>query len=63
MAGVTYPCYWQKKDNRGHWYWIYYAKNAEAIARSSESYVNRSDCTHSINIMKNSKDHPIFYTE
>lgn len=50
MTGVTYPCYWQKKDNRGHWYWIYYAKNAEAIARSSESYVNRSDCTHSINI-------------
>ena len=26
MADVTYPCYWQKKDQSGGWYWIYYAK-------------------------------------
>ena len=45
---VTYPCYWEKKDKSGHWYWIYYASNGEEIARSSESYVNRSDCEHSI---------------
>ena len=45
---VTYPCYWEKKDASGYWYWIYYASNAEEIARSSESYVDRSDCTHSI---------------
>lgn len=29
MAQVTYPCYWQKKDESGFWYWIYYAKNGE----------------------------------
>ena len=63
MADVTYPCYWEKKDNSGGWCWIYYARNGKAIARSSESYVNRSDCTHSIELVKNSKDDPIFYTE
>ena len=60
---VTYPCYWEKKDNSGHWYWIYYAKNGEEIARSSESYVKRSDCTHSIGLLQASKDHKIYYTE
>lgn len=61
MATVTYPCYWQKKDSRGEWYWIYYSSNAKAIARSSESYVRRDDCTRSVEIMKNSKDSPLFY--
>jgi uncharacterized protein YegP (UPF0339 family) len=63
MTTVTYPCYWEKKDQRGQWYWIYYASNGEAIARSSESYVRRSDCEHSISIMKNSSSSPIFFTE
>lgn len=63
MAQVTYPCYWQKKDNRHQWYWIYYAKNGEEIARSSESYVNRSDCSHSITLLKASANDPVFYTE
>lgn len=62
MAAV-YPNYWQKKDQSGHWYWIYYAKNGEEIARSSESYVNRADCTHSIKLLKASKDDKIYYTE
>jgi uncharacterized protein YegP (UPF0339 family) len=59
----NYPCYWQKKDNGGQWYWIYYAKNGEAIARSSESYINRADCIHSIQLLKNSSNDPVFYTE
>ncbi len=63
MADVTYPCYWEKKDNSNQWYWIYYAKNGKAISRSSESYHNRGDCTDSITLMKNSKDDPVFYTE
>jgi uncharacterized protein YegP (UPF0339 family) len=63
MAEVTYPCYWQKKDQSGYWYWIYYGKNGEEIARSSESYVNRTDCFHSIELVKNSKGDPVFYTE
>jgi len=60
---VTYPCYWEKKDKSGHWYWIYYASNGEEIARSSESYVNRSDCEHSISLVKASKDHKTYYSE
>jgi uncharacterized protein YegP (UPF0339 family) len=63
MAEVTDPCYIQKKDGKGQWYWIYYAKNKEEIARSSESYVKRDDCTHSILLMKASKDHTIFFYE
>ncbi|MEA1840703.1 DUF1508 domain-containing protein [Rhizobium rhizogenes] len=63
MAQVTYPCYQQKKDKSSHWYWIYYAKNGEEIARSSESYVNRSDCTHSINLVQGSANATIFYFE
>lgn len=61
MAEVTYPCYIQRKDGKGQWYWVYYAKNKEPIARSSESYVNRSDCTHSINLVKASSSDPLFY--
>lgn len=63
MAQVTYPCYWQKKDNKGQWYWIYYAKNGEEIARSSESYIKRTDCAHSISLVKNSSSDPLFYSE
>ncbi|MCD1645698.1 YegP family protein [Aurantimonas coralicida] len=61
MADVTYPCYIQRKDNGGQWYWIYYARNGEAIGRSSESYHNRSDCTNGVNLMKNSTGDPLFY--
>ncbi|MES2236824.1 MAG: DUF1508 domain-containing protein [Pseudomonadota bacterium] len=60
---VSYPCYWQKKDNKGQWYWVYYASNAEPISRSSESYINRSDCENSISIMKNSSGSKVFYSE
>lgn len=63
MSNVTYPCYWQKKDNQGQWYWIYYAKNGEPIARSSESYVRRSDCYHSIQLVQSSTNDEVYYTE
>lgn len=61
MAQVTYPCYIEHKDNRGQWYWVYYAVNGRAIARSSESYVNKSDCDRSIQIMKGSGNSPEFF--
>lgn len=61
MAQVTYPYYWQKKDNSGHWYWIYYASNGKAIARSSESYVARADCQRSVEILKASSLSAVFY--
>ncbi|MFI8226749.1 DUF1508 domain-containing protein [Pseudomonas sp. NPDC085632] len=61
MATVTYPCYWQKKDASGQWYWIYYASNAKAISRSSESYVARADCQRSVEIMQGSASSAVFY--
>lgn len=60
---LEYPCYWEQKDNRGEWYWVYYASNGEAIARSSESYKRRADCEHSIDLVKGSASHKVFYTE
>ena len=41
-----------KKDSKGQWYWTFQADNNKTIARSSESYINRSDCLHSIKIVK-----------
>jgi uncharacterized protein YegP (UPF0339 family) len=61
MSNVTYPCYWQYKDNAGEWRWTYYASNQKIIAVSSESYKNRADCTHGVDLMKGSKDDPLFY--
>jgi uncharacterized protein YegP (UPF0339 family) len=59
---LTYPCYWMRKDNAGQWRWTYHAVNGEAIAVSSESYINRADCERSIEIMKNSTMTPVFFT-
>jgi uncharacterized protein YegP (UPF0339 family) len=61
MADEKLPCYRERKDNGGYWYWIYYGKNGEELARSSESYVNRSDCLHCINLIKESKGDPVYY--
>jgi uncharacterized protein YegP (UPF0339 family) len=61
MADVTYPCYRETKDHKGQWYWVYYAKNGKAIARSSESYVKHSDCEHSIELVKGSKADHVFH--
>ena len=63
MGNVTYPCYHQYKDNARQWRWTYYARNGEAIAVASESYVNRSNCTHAINLMRGSNGDPLYYTE
>jgi uncharacterized protein YegP (UPF0339 family) len=41
-----------RKDNRQQWYWIFQADNNKIIARSSESYINRNACLHSIRIVK-----------
>ncbi len=42
-----------KKDNKGQWYWTFQANNNRMIARSSESYINRTDCVDSIKLVKN----------
>ena len=48
------------KDNGGYWRWTFYAANGEAIAVSSESYYNKSDCLHSINLVKASQNAPVY---
>ena len=58
MSERRYPCYVLKKDTAGNWYWVYYAANYRAIARSSESYVAKSDCEHSIRLVKHSGNDP-----
>jgi uncharacterized protein len=42
-------------------YGIYYSKNKEAIARSSEGYENSRDCEHSFHLMQYSKNDKIYY--
>ena len=58
---LTYPCYWLRKDAKSEWYWVYYAKNGEAIGRSSESYKEYDDCMHSVGLMQGSGDDPVYY--
>lgn len=60
MAAISYPCYKLKKDTRGQWYWVYYAKNGEEISKSSESYVAKADCQNGIKLNKASTNDPVF---
>jgi len=42
-----------KKDVKGEYYWILRSnKNYEVIAKSSESYINKTDAKYSINWTK-----------
>ena len=43
-----------------NWYWRYVASNGRQISRSSEGYVNKSDCRRSIDIMKSSQYDPVY---
>ena len=61
MAERTYPSYWMYKDTQGLWRWSYEASNGKTIAVSSESYHHRADCEHGIELMKKSKDSPIWF--
>ncbi len=60
---LEYPCYYEKKDKQGEWRWVYYARNGEEIAVSSEGYVNRSDCEHAIRLMKASSSAQVYYND
>ena len=60
MANST-PRFRIKEDSSGGFYWIFYAANNEEIARSSESYVRKSNCVHSIALIKgNAPGAPVF---
>lgn len=60
MSNVSYPCYKLTKDAKSQWYWVYYAKNGEAISRSSESYVSRVDCENGLKLNKQSTNDPVY---
>lgn len=44
------------KDSSGEWRWKLKAGNHETIAVSSEGYVRKVDCKHSINLVKSTDD-------
>jgi hypothetical protein len=48
------------KDAQKQWRWTYHASNGEAIAASSEAYINRADCRRGIDIMRASFDAPVW---
>lgn len=52
--------YYMYKDSQGYWRWRLRAANNEIIAVSSESYYNKADCRHSIDLVKASKDAPVY---
>jgi len=52
MSTRPYPSYWIYRDVAHQWRWRYDARNGKTIAVSSESYVNKSDCEHAIELMK-----------
>lgn len=40
------------KDSSGEWRWRLKASNGKIVADSAESYVNKSDCEHGIDLVK-----------
>lgn len=48
------------KDVQNQWRWRYVASNNRIIAVSSEAYHNKADCMHSINLMKQSANAPVY---
>lgn len=52
--------YYIYKDSQNYWRWTLYAANNEAIAVSSESYWNKSDCLHAISLVKGSSSAPVY---
>ena len=47
------------RDSQNLWRWTFYAANGRAIAVSSESYYNKSDCLNGIALVKGSSHAPV----
>jgi uncharacterized protein YegP (UPF0339 family) len=52
--------YWIYKDLVGQWRWRLVAANNKIIAVSSEAYWHKSDCQHSIDLVKSSSNAPVY---
>jgi uncharacterized protein YegP (UPF0339 family) len=48
------------RDAQRYWRWRLRAANNRTIADSGESYHNESDCRAAIELVKNSKDAPVY---
>jgi len=48
------------KDQQGYWRWRLLAANNKIIANSGEGYYNKADCRAAIELVKNSKDAPVY---
>jgi len=48
------------RDSRLEWRWRYVAANNYIIGVSSEGYINKQDCLHSIELMKASGTAPVY---
>lgn len=52
--------YWYFKSSKNNqWYWRLRAGNKQIIAVSGEGYVNKADCIHAINLVKQSYNAPV----
>jgi len=54
--------YFIYKDASNQWRWRLRAANQKIIADSGESYFNKSDCIHAINLVKGSSQAPVYET-
>ena len=48
------------KDTARQWRWRLTASNNRIIADSGESYHNKADCLHGINLVKGSNTAPVY---
>lgn len=47
-------------DTAGYWRWRLFAANNRIIADSGESYHNKADCQHAIDLVKSSHSAPVY---
>lgn len=61
MADLNLPCFIQRRDRHGRWYWVCYSGDGEPVARSFGSFVRRADCDNSIMMARGSSLSPVYY--
>ncbi len=51
--------YYYLKDAKLEWRWYLWSDNGHKIATAGESYHNKADCLHAIDLVKSSADAPV----
>lgn len=52
--------FWIYEDANNQWRWRLLAENNRIVADSGESYINKTDCLHGIDLVKGSTDAPVY---